>query len=90
MRLFLGTYPHGQTDKRPEGIWSAELNLANGDITSLEQIAEVPAPSFIAFGRDSSSILAVSEKADGELYEFALTETGLEQRSHTRTRGADP
>lgn len=90
MRLFLGTYPHAQSDVQPEGIWSAQLDVETGAVSEVRQLVEVPSPSFIAFGKDSQTILAVSEKAEGELFEFAQITDGLEYRAHTRTRGEDP
>lgn len=90
MRLFLGTYPHDREDLPAEGIWTAELDRSTGALTDVTQRVEIESPSFICFGKDQSTLLAVSENANGELFEFSIADTELTYAAHTRTRGADP
>jgi 6-phosphogluconolactonase len=62
IRVYLGTYTRAPSTSK--GIYLARLNLATGQLTAPEPVAEVTNPTFLAFHPNGKFLYAIGEIAD--------------------------
>lgn len=89
--LFVGTY----TDGTSEGIYKLRFNPSNGALDSMELMAALPNPSFMAFSPDKKNLYVVQETADfdsmgGGVTAFAMNDNKLKLLNDKGTGGAHP
>jgi len=89
--LFVGTY----TDGDSKGIYKFQFNPSAGTLDSMQLMAELVNPSFLAISVDKKNLYAVQETADfdslgGGVTSFALVNNKLELLNSKGTGGAHP
>ncbi|MAU27117.1 MAG: 6-phosphogluconolactonase [Muricauda sp.] len=89
--LFVGTY----TDGASKGIYKMAFDPATGTLDSVQLVAELPNPSFLAISKDRNYLYAVQETADfdslgGGITAFRLQDGSLSKLNEKGTGGAHP
>ena len=96
--LWIGTYPvagAGSPAGRGEGVWRARFDLATGSWQRARQVADLPAPSFLAAHPSGAVLYAVGETTDGTVTALATSGVGstagsLRSLGTVRSGGDDP
>ena len=99
MNGYIGTYTKHYGRGRANGIYGFTLNDTNGELESLECIADIPDPSWLALSSDKKFLYAVNEldKNDGKgtggtVTAFSISEdpAGLKLINRQSSEGGSP
>ena len=92
LTLFIGTYTGGPS----KGIYTYELNTADGSLQQIGLAAETPSPSFLAIHPNNQFLYAVNEldnyqgEKAGAVTAFKIEGTKLTKLNEASSRGAHP
>jgi 6-phosphogluconolactonase len=88
LRAYIGTYTRGEKG----GVHTCLFDTQTGELSDLKLAGQVDSPSFVALAPNGKHLYAVSERAGGSVYAFAVNrETGeLTELNHESAQGSGP